>query len=148
MTAAPADRRADLARIHILAKECRLPRDEYEDLLFALARVRSSGDLDQGGRAKVIAHLSKLAAKYKKPAAPRAPNEWAFIDRAAPERKAMLRKICAMCRAERRSKKYADGVAERMFGLSTLEFAGPSELHKIVSALMFDQRRRAAKGAP
>lgn len=138
MTARMADRRAELARIHILAKELRLPRDEYEDIMFTVGRVRSSADLDHTGRAAFIAHLSALASKYKV-------NEWAWVDSAAPDRQKMLRKVCAMCRAERRSKAYADGVAKQMFGISALEFAAPDQLHRIVSALEFDRRRREAK---
>lgn len=138
MTARMADRRADLARIHILKKGIALQDDEYRDLLFTVARVRSSADLDHGGRAAVIAHLSSLANKYTV-------NEWAFIDRAAADRQPMLRKLCAMCRAERRSKAYVDAMAETMFGLSALEFAAPDQLHKIVSALVIDARRKAKR---
>lgn len=142
MTARMADRRADLARIHILKKELALQDDEYRDLLFTVARVRSSADLDHSGRAAVIAHLSALAEKYR-------PNEWAFVDRAAADRQQMLRKICAMCRSHRprRSKNYVDSMAETMFGLSALEFAAPDQLHKIVSALVIDAGRRAAKAS-
>jgi len=139
MSARMADRRADLARIHILAKkDLALPEDQYRDMLFTLARVRSAGDLDHAGRAAVIAHLSALANKY-------AANEWGFIDRAAADRQPLLRKICAVCRAERRGKRYADRTAEHMFGIERIELCGPQQLHSIVSALVIDQKRNADK---
>jgi len=56
-----ADRRSrDLARIHVLKKELALDDDAYRDLLQAVARVRSSADLDWSGRRTLIAHLERL----------------------------------------------------------------------------------------
>lgn len=129
MPATKSDRRADLARIHILAKDAGLTRDDYEALLFTIARVRSAADLDHTGRARVIEHLSTLARSMK-PA-----NEWAFIDRASADRQPMLRKLLMMCRAPGYGKKYLDGMARQMFGVDVVEFCRPDQLHSIVAAL-------------
>lgn len=130
-----SDRRAELARIHILAKELAIGRDEYEDLIFSLTRSRSAGDLDSAGRQQVIEHLASLARHYE--------NEW--ISRAAPDRQPLLRKIMKL--AGTRGKKYAEGISAHMFGIERLQLCAPDQLHKIVAALVIDAKRRAAKGS-
>lgn len=134
MTATPADRNRELARIHCLAKELGLARDEYEDVLFTQARVRSAGDLDYAGRRKVIEHLAARAAAH---------GEWAFIARAAKDRQAMLSKIRNQVGG--RGKRYADGMARHMFGVDRIEFCVPDQLRRVVAALEYDRGRRAAR---
>lgn len=134
MTAGRADRNRELARIHCVAKEIGLARDEYEDLLFSLARVRSAADLDDGARRRVIAHLQGLADRY---------DDWAFVERSPGDRKPLLRKMIVMLRQRGAGKRYAEGIAKRMFGIERLELCAPDQLHKIVAALTYDQRRKA-----
>ena len=134
MTAAPADRNRELARIHCLAKELGLAREEYEDVLFTQARVRSAGDLDHAGRRKVIEHLAARVSSH---------GEWAFIARAAQDRQAMLSKIRNQVGA--RGKRYADGMAQHMFAVDRIEFCVPDQLRRIVAALEYDGRRRDAR---
>ncbi len=50
-------RKADLAAIHIAKAELRWDDDHYRDILFAVCRVRSSGELDFAGRKRFLAHL-------------------------------------------------------------------------------------------
>lgn len=57
---ADALRKRELARIHVVKGQLKLSDDEYRDLLFAIARVRSAGDLDWTGRKRVLDHLTKL----------------------------------------------------------------------------------------
>lgn len=58
----PADdlRKRELARIHVVKAQLRMTDDEYRDLLFAIARVRSAADLDWTGRKRVLDHMAKL----------------------------------------------------------------------------------------
>lgn len=128
-----SDRRAELARIHILAKEIAIGRDEYEDLLFSLTRSRSAGDLDSAGRQQVIEHLASLARRYE--------GEW--ISHAAPDRQPLLRKIMAL--AGSRGKKYVEGISAHMFGIQRLQLCAPDQLRSIVAALVIDKKRQAAK---
>lgn len=62
MTPAAADtlRKRELAQIHIAKSALRLSDDEYRDLLWAIARVRSAADLDWTGRKRVLNHFHKL----------------------------------------------------------------------------------------
>ena len=50
-------RRADLAAIHMAKKALGWDDDHYRDVMFAVCRVRPSGDLDFTGRKRFIAHL-------------------------------------------------------------------------------------------
>lgn len=64
-------RRAELAKIHIGAKQVGLdpadpdPNSDYRAMLWANARVRSSSELDYAGRAKVLKHLTECGFKAK-----------------------------------------------------------------------------------
>lgn len=136
-------RKAQLARIHILADELGLAREEYEAVLFAVARVRSAADLDWTSRQHVIAHLVERAKRHGKA---RGNPEWGWVDRAAGDRRAMLRKVI-MCAAHGGyGKAYIDAMCARMFGIERLELVAPDQLHKLVAALVIDQKRRARQG--
>ena len=144
VTAAPDARRRELAQIHIAKAQLGLDDETYRAMLWTVGRVKSSADLDYAGRKAVLDHLK---ARGFTAALPKRANEWAFIDRAEAGRRPLLRKICAVCRAAGRGKTYAEGLALRMFGVERLEFAAPDQLHKIASALVYDQARRQAKAA-
>lgn len=143
-----ADRNADLARIHIAKKQLGLDDDTYRDMLFAIGRVRSAGDLDYAGRRRVLEHLTsrgfKTAVKRAAPA-----SGWEWVNTAAEDKKPMLRKIAVMLREAGRGKEYVDGIAKKMCHVERIEFCAPDQLHAVVVALVKDQTRRAnaARGA-
>ena len=56
-------RRADLAAIHVAKKSLAWDEDTYRDIMFTVCRVRSSADLDFGGRKAFLAHLQACLAK-------------------------------------------------------------------------------------
>lgn len=68
-----SDRRNDLAKIHIAAKQLGMdpsdksPESSYRAMLWTAARVRSSSELDEHGRRSVIEHLRKCGAKFERP---------------------------------------------------------------------------------
>lgn len=129
-------KRADEARreiqlIHIAKQQLGLDDETYRAMLWSVARVKSSTELDFAGRKKVLDHLKgcgfKVAAKV---------NEWAFIDKAAADRQPLLRKICAVCRSMKVGKAYAEGAAKRQHGIDRkLEMMSVHELHDLVGAL-------------
>lgn len=130
MSARQANRRADLARIHCLAKELSLSRDEYESICFTITRSRSAGDLDHAGRAEFIHHLAARVGHMQ--------NEW--IQRAAPDRRPLLAKIVKLLNG--RGLNYANGIARRMFQVDRIEFCTPEHLRKIIAALAIDAKRK------
>ena len=124
-------RRADLARIHIAKKALNLSDDEYRDVMFAVARVRSSADLDFTGR--------------KRPAAARRPKRPTPSLAAAP----MCRKVRAqLISLGRLPDTYADGIASQMFGVQFFEWCQPDQLHAIVAALAAEQARKGVAFTP
>lgn len=57
-------RQRQLAMIHIGKKDLGLDDETYRDMLHAVARVRSSADLDHHGREAVIKHLRACGARF------------------------------------------------------------------------------------
>lgn len=58
-------RRNELAQIHIAKKDLCLDDDTYRAMLWTVARVHSSGDLDFHGRKRVLQHLKARGWKNK-----------------------------------------------------------------------------------
>lgn len=141
MPLAPDHRRRELAQIHIAKKQLALDDDTYRAMLWTVARAHSSGDLDFAGRSRVLEHLKRCGFA---PLQPKGGNaEWGWIDRAADDKRRMLRKIVALLRAATppRGRAYADAMCGKMFHAARLEFCAPDQLHKLIAALVFDARR-------
>ncbi|ADE10454.1 regulatory protein GemA [Sideroxydans lithotrophicus] len=135
----PTDqRRRDLAAIHAAKRDLAMSDDTYRDILWAVARVKSSADLDQAGRSKVLDHLRACGWKPVKKA-----NEWKFIDAAAPDRQPLLRKICMVCKSMGVGKAYAEGAAHRQTGIERkLEMMDEGQLWLLAGVL---ERTRKSK---
>ena len=83
---------------------------------------------------RVLDHLRRLGGT---------PNEWAFIDAAAEDRRPLLRKICATCRGMGVGKAYAEGIARRQHGVERrLEMMDMGELYAVAGALARTQAHR------
>lgn len=124
-------RRRDLATIHMAKAQLGMADDAYRDILWSVARVRSSADLDQAGRSKVLDHFRACGWKP----VPKI-NEWAFIDKTAADRKPLLRKICMVCKSMQVGKAYAEGAARRQHGIERkLEMMNESELWLLAGVL-------------
>jgi len=141
-------RNRELAQIHIAKVQLALDDETYRAMLWTVARVKSAGDLDFTGRKRVLEHMRargftpKRGTFHGKQRNP----EWGWVDRAAPDRQPMLRKVIMQLKSAGRGREYVDGVLEHMH-LPKLEFCGPQELHKVVAALAEDQRRRGMREA-
>ncbi len=146
MTLAPDHRRRELAMIHIAKAQLGMDDGAYRDLLWTLGRVRSAADLDFTGRQRVLEHLKNcgFTPRPSKPERPKDPA-WAWVNNAAADRQAMLRKIAVMIKAADREKAYVDAIAKHMFGIDVAEFCAPDQLRRIIAALEFDRRRRITK---
>ena len=66
MTATRA-RQSDLAQIHIAKKALGLDDAAYRDILWTVARVESSKDLDDAGRQRLLAHFKLCGWAPSKP---------------------------------------------------------------------------------
>lgn len=112
--------------------ECRAQRvddDTRHMLIREIGKIESGSTRDMGADAarRVLNHLRRLSGEV---------NDWAFIDSAAEDRRPLLRKICATCRALGVGKAYAEGVAQRQHGHARkLEMMSADELYAVAGAL-------------
>jgi phage gp16-like protein len=137
-------RQRELARIHCLAKELGLDDGTYRDVLWTCARVRSARDLDQHGRKVVIEHMQ---ARQQRPAQ----REQTRFDRSrgeqrqprpGSERASQTVKIQHQMQDLGVGDAYVDAIARRVVGVDRWRWATPQQLHKIVAALWYSQRRQ------
>lgn len=124
-------RSADLAMIHIAKKELGLDDETYRGMLFTVARVNSSSELDQAGRDAVLAHM-KARGWQSKTTAPDV----------AKAKKALIGKIGALLADMGLSWAYADGIANQMYKRTKLQWCKPAELRGIVVALVNKQKNQ------
>lgn len=142
-----ARRNRQLAAIHVLAsKRLRLDRDTYVALLQRVGGVRSAADLDQRGRATVLDELRRLTGEGQQqmrnalnlPDAPQSVRE---------EIASMVVKVGAILAETGKPWAYAHGTAKRMFKTARVEWLRADQLHKLVAALSYAQKRqRKTKG--
>ncbi len=148
--AAPDKRRRELAQIHIAKAQLGLDEETYRAMLRTIGRVNSAADLGDQGRKAVLDHLKSrgfVAKQSTKKGAPDTRSTWAWVNNAAADRQPLLRKAAMILKEAGREKAYVDGIAKQMFGVERIEFCASNQLHRIVSALVYDQRRRAAKAS-
>lgn len=132
----PDIRNRDLAMIHIAKKDLGLDDDTYRDMLWTVARVRSSGELDHAGRANVLIHLKARGWK---------PKHGGFKAESPKNVKissvALVSKIGALLTVLDKPWAYADGMAKKMFKVEKLTWCTPQQLHKMVAALEYAKAR-------
>lgn len=146
----PRPRGSKMAEIHINAKALGMdpadadPSSPYRALLHTLTGVTSCKQLTGAGLDLVVDHLRKLMVAHglqpkhhaKHPQRPKAP---------LPNRAALMGKIEAHLADAQRPWAYAHGMAKRMHQVDRLEFCNDAQLHAIVAALEYDQKRRAKR---
>ncbi len=140
MVADPDRRRRDLAKIHLAKKQLGLDDDTYRDMLWAVARVRSSADLDFTGLQRVLDHLQRRGFKA---VAGRKPHPGRPANINSEDRGPLLRKVEALLTDAGREWSYADAMAKRMFHVERCQFCEPGQLRKLIAALSYDRKRRA-----
>ncbi len=122
-------RRRELAQIHIAIKQLGMDDAGYRDVLFAVARVRSSKDLDWTGRKRVLDHLVKCGAKVGRGGFKGAPKK------PKPANAALIGKIEAQLADMKLAWEYAHAIARQMFGIAKLEWCDAKQLRAVVTAL-------------
>ncbi len=119
-----------LALIHVAKAKTGLTDDEYRDMLKSFG-AESSKNLNHAAFTGVMKHFEKLGFKssYKQKDIVVSP---------------LVSKILAILNELDLSEKYANGMAKRMFNLQSYKWCSPGQLHKIVAALSYHQKRRRA----
>lgn len=138
MNARTPVRNSELAKIHIAKQQLGLDEETYRQMLWTIARVNSSKDLDYAGRRAVLEHLKARGFTGRKQF-PGKPNNTSSHPQ--------LKKIEALLADAKRSWAYADGMAKKMFSVERVSWCKPDQLQRIIAALTYDQQRRAKRQA-
>jgi phage gp16-like protein len=134
-------RARDLKLIHIARKDMAWDENTYRAILERVTGKTSAAALDARERKAVIDDFVRLGWRVKSHKGHRRPGP-------VPEdRQRLIWKIGAYLADAGRTWAYADGIARRVCKVDSLRFCTPEQLHKIVAALEYDQRRRRAKAA-
>lgn len=130
--------RAEQQKIQIARRELGLDDGAYRTLLWTVARVHSSKDLDQHGRRAVLDHLKSRGWKPKaaKRAGKRPHNH---------EREPMLAKVEALLADQSLPWSYADALASHMYSVERVAWLrNPDHLRGVIAALDKRARREEA----
>jgi len=141
-------RRRDLAMIHMGAKQIGLNKDDgnkekgilstYHAMLWTVAQVKSSADLDQYGRRKVIQYLKQSGADVA------IKNLQARTTPAA-DKEGLVKKINAQLAEADKPTEYADGIAKHMYKVDRFEWCSVEQLKGIVAALYRNANRKGLR---
>jgi len=139
-----ARRKAQLATAHVVVARLGLDTDTYRALLERLTGKRSMAKMDFRERVCVLDELRRLSGNTGRrlrgtvppPGAPTGVRE---------ELAAMIAKLEAMAAELGYSWAYIDGMAKRMFHVDRAQWCTAQQLHKLVAALSFHQRRKRGK---
>ena len=132
-------RRFALAKIHIAKKQLAMEDETYRAMLQEVAGVDSAADLDMRGLGKVLDHLADRGAKF------RGRGRRSKIASAPREKRRLLWKIYQLLGD--RPVKYAVSILRNQGGPDALEWATPTQLHKVVAAFEYDRMRKAKRAA-
>lgn len=148
--------------IHCALRDLDMPYKDHKEELFSLytgiigRKATGLSDLTLGERDLIIRHYQKKGLKLFKPFINRDLKDWQKGD---PEmvsessdrplsvpatKKRLVGKIGAILADMKLPWKYADGISNNMFGIRFVEWCNPGQLHKIVAAMVINQRRRYA----
>ena len=154
---APSRRTRQLAQIHCLKRDLGLEDDDYRDVIWAIGRKRSAGELDDYGRLQLLQQLRGMLGRRKRAVRQRDGRYPGRPNNTDVRRRREMTKIEALLTDAGRGWEYAEALAKRICKRDRLEFCGPAELYKIVAALELEARRRlrseieaecAARGIP
>lgn len=134
-------RQAELAKIHIGAKQLFRAEDDYRDMLQKVTGQRSAAKLNAAQRGKVIEHLASCGAKF---AAARKSGHKGKAPKAPPETERQVAKIRAMLAEDWLPDSYAESILRRMTKhphRTPLTWAYGHQLRDVIAALEYRRRR-------
>ena len=135
-------RNSELAQIHIAQAQLGMDDDTYRNVLWTVARVRSSKDLDWSGRKRVLDHMKACGFKVRPKRLPTAHKPLAMT------KEAIEAKIATQLKDLGQNWPYAYGVARRIFPqVARFEFLKPEQLGEVSSALERTIRYRRKRAA-
>lgn len=129
-----AQRRADLAKIHIAKKELGLDEAAYREMLASVTGHDSAAALGSRQRLAVLVHLKKCGWQP-----PKRTRKYGNTGRAS--RAAQLQKIEALLTVGAKPWKYADALAKRICKVDSIAWVPDGALYKIITALRKQAQR-------
>lgn len=138
-------RHRQLGAIHILQQQLGLDDATYRAVLERVTGKRSSARCDASERRAVLDELRRLAGDTGARVRNAVPVPEGTPPAVREDCKAMLAKVGAMLAEAGRPWAYAHGTARKMFHVQRVEWLTPEQLHRLVSALVYDQQRRTRK---
>lgn len=130
-----------LAQIHIAKAQLGLGDDEYRAILARTAGVSSAKELTNRNVGNVLAEFRRLGWQPKpaKKAGRKTPRPPAT-------RKVVMGKVEALLADAGRPWGYADGMARHMFRVERVDWLDDAQLHKLMQALIIDNKRHGGEG--
>jgi phage gp16-like protein len=133
-------RRRDIQLIHVARQKLAMDEDTYRAMLWSVARVKSSTELDFAGRKKVLDHLKASGFKVVAKRSGSTPRPAPSADKSA-----QVAKIRALLIAlDNKPDAYADGMAKHMFKVDRFEWCTGAQLGKIIAALSYQANKAAS----
>ena len=134
-------RNRELAHIHIAKTKLGMDDETYRNVLWTVARVKSSKDLDWSGRKRVLDHMKACGFKVQ-------PKKLATAYKPlALTKEAIEAKISVQLKELGQNWPYAYGVGRRIFPqVSRFEFLTAEQLGTVSSALERTLRFKQKKG--
>ncbi len=121
-----------IALVHVARSKLGLSEPEYRAALESVG-VESAKNLDQAGLDALMRHFRSLGFRPRSASRQRRP---------ASSKEALIGKIEAVLADLSLPWCYAEGMARNMFGVDLVEWLTPRQLHKLVAALTYHQRRQ------
>lgn len=128
-------RNLNLAKIHIAKAQLEMDDHSYRSLLARIAGVRSASELTPRQAENVLAEFRRLGWL------PTTTGQNRQRPQVAADRQTVLGKIEALLSEARRPWEYAETMADRMFHRKRLEWLEPTELQRLMQALIIDAQR-------
>ena len=119
--------------IHVARAKTGMSEEDYRALLSGFGAV-SSTQLSQAAFASVMRHFEKMGFRPVKP-----------FRRASSGKQRLAAKVAAIREAMNLPEAYIDAMAQRMFKVASHRWLTADQLHKLVAALTYHQRKQAEK---
>jgi phage gp16-like protein len=126
--------------IHVAKKQVGMTEDEYRDLLGSVG-ASSSTELTKDAFGKVMARFEALGfrttSKWRK-----RPRKVAGLPMS---KRAIMAKLEAILLDMDLPWAYADGIAQKRFGVETVQWLAAEDLHAVLKMMIYHQKRNRQK---
>ena len=130
--------RKQLAIVHVAKAKTGMTDEEYRDLLSGRFGVESSKNLNLAQLDELLYHFGTLGFKNRSKRRYTKPAE---------NKKRLAAKITAIQAAMGLNDTYVNSMAKRMFRVDEWIWCEPAQMHKLVAALTYHQKRTEARDA-